>query len=135
MTGKRARPMLHNRSFAAMFSAMDRWSLRWICALVLAVALGLGSIVQTVRAGDMMAAMIGWAATDMPAPAGCDGCGDDGADMDDTACFLMCLGAGPAVLPIKPSVPAMAVSAFSLPIRISATGLLGPPEPAPPRPI
>jgi hypothetical protein len=102
--------------------------------LVLVVMLGAGSTVQTVRAGDMMGAMIGWAATDMPAPAGCGGCGGDGTDMDDTACFLMCLGAGPAVLPIKLSVPAMAVSAFSFPIRMSATGLLGPPEPAPPRP-
>ena len=112
----------------------DRMSenVRRISALFLALVLAVGLAAHGVRASDIGVKMVAAAATDMPMPGKCDGCGDDHKAMA-AACSAYC--GTVVVLPLAGAafdvVPAVIVENFVGP---SPTGRTVSPDPYPPRP-
>ena len=72
---------------------MCRRRLKALCALLLALSLGLGLVLNGAQASEMAVAGL----TDIGAPAPCAGSADI-HDMDEFSCAAMCMIAGAAVL-------------------------------------
>jgi hypothetical protein len=102
--------------------------------LLLALALGLGVVLDSARATQMDAEMATVAASAVPMLSHCDGCGGgDHADMSPSACSALCGGAAAvscAGLHANVAVPAH----WSPSVATTRTGHAGPPDPYPPRP-
>ncbi len=105
---------------------------RRISAVFLALALAVGLVAHGVRASDIGVKMAAAAATDMPMPGKCDGCGDDQKAMA-AACSAYCgtVIALPFTGTAFDAVPAEILRAFAGPTPTSHTV---PPDPYPPRP-
>jgi hypothetical protein len=103
---------------------------RPILAIVLSVALAIGLVLHTARAGDM--GMIASAAmsTTMPMPDKCDRCGRDKDDAP-ALCSAYCT----VVFFAMPAVTLYAVPIASLarPADLTSVGYSEPPDPYPPR--
>jgi hypothetical protein len=102
-------------------------------ALLLAFCLTLGMSLSLVQGSLMAAEMAVAAEAGQPCPHGCDGCGDDDADLDPGTCLSLC---GSAVQALPPA------QALALPTASPAsiqTGYAGPggrshsPDPGPPK--
>ena len=102
---------------------------RCISALLLVLALVVGSVTQGVQASDM-ALKMATATMDMPMPGGCNGCSGDDPGML-AACSAVCGIA--AVLPLVPTVAGAISVAPPAARAISVAGLHGPPDPYPPK--
>ena len=119
-----------------MLTGMRHRGILRLCALFLALALGLGLALHGVQAGGMAAKMVAATGADMPASSDCGGCDGDASGCDGDAsggaCAAVCLGPA-AVLPmdaagIPPPAVRHAVSADAF-----GAGRSGPPEPFPPK--
>ncbi len=108
---------------------MYRRRLKALCALLLALSLGLGLALHGAQAGEM--AVAGLADIDAPVP--CAGSADS-HDMDETACAAMCMIGGAAVLPTD--FPVAPVQRVARPDGACSTlaAVPTPPDPFPPRP-
>ena len=113
--------------------------IRRLFALLLAPVLVVGLVTHSVPVGnlgmkatEMPTAMSMNAATDMPSK--CDGCAGDEKSIMPAACSAFC---GSVVAsPLMPAVfDAVPIATLWPPVGTVATGLTGPPDPYPPRPV
>jgi hypothetical protein len=104
---------------------------RRISAVLLALALAVGLVTHGVRASDIGVKMALAAATDMPMPGKCDGCGDDQKAMAACSAYCGSVVALPAMEAVFDAVPAGIFGHVAAP---SPTGHTIPPDPYPPRP-
>jgi hypothetical protein len=107
--------------------------LRRLSAVLLAVALAVAGLTHGIRAPDMGLNMAMAAASEMPVPDQCDGCGNDQKGMTSAACSAHCASAValPLISLVFDRMPAATVAPVPEP---SATGHADPPDPYPPRP-
>ena len=115
--------------------------IRRLFVVFLAVALTAGLVAHSIPMSNLGAhdapklmAMAMGAATDMPMPCKSDGCAGDEKGLMPAACAAFCssIAAAP-VLPIL--FEAVPIATMWPPKAIVLTGLAGPPDPYPPRPI
>lgn len=96
---------------------MKRSSLRKAIVLFLGVFLILGAALSAVQMGETAVQMVAMDSSDTLGPGGCNGCGDDDADLAGT-CLPMCVSASAALLP---SDHLMMVSEKSAPLYPKST--------------
>lgn len=125
-------PILAFCTTSRYFDGMAVWKVRRILALLLAVTLIVAGTVNGVQATEMSVKMTA-SATDMPMPAGCNGCSGDDHGLSSTACFMLC-GGVTAVLPSAPLLAAGTLVVSPAAQAVAVAGLHGPPDPYPPRP-
>jgi hypothetical protein len=117
--------------------------MRRLFVMFLALALTAGLVAHTVPTGNLGAhsgpemagmAMALGATADMPMPCKSDGCAGDEKGLMPAACAAFCSSI--AALPILPILfDAVPIATTWPPKGTALTGLTGPPDPYPPRPI
>ena len=110
---------------------MCRRRLKALCALLLALSLGLGLALHGAQASGMAVAMTGDA--EFGAPVSCVG-STDAHDMDEIACAAICMIAGAAVLPTDFLVAPVPRVARPDGACSTLAAVPTPPDPFPPRP-
>lgn len=106
---------------------------RRISALFLALALAVGLVTHGVQASAIGAKMAVAAASDMPMPGKCDGCGDVQKAMAAAACAAYC-GAVIALPVAEAAFAAVPAETLGYIVGPNPAGHTVPPDPYPPRP-